>query len=403
MKPVEIQNLDQHLKPLQVDGVSTGIEISTKALRFTGGTLEVENVISKNTQHEGDLTVNGDMYLNDTNGGTIYLTGGQKIDSKTTDYTLRVSTQSLFLTSSTDFTNVDSKILISSTDGYDAQITFMEGAGVRWSIGNDGANATSTLSFSTDAVLGTNEQMSLTSAGLLTVAGDIVAADDIAVAATGKLSFDGIGGHTNIDEASDDVLRCTVGGKRMLVLDEGNDRITLEATKLVYELGSGGDEWSIADSAWAGTIIGYRMIGESGGHASYSLTTSLAVPDSDMTVRFEAPPSGAVEVMVQVMQDGTGNRSVVFGLSDNATFNSLGNSYNQISTMNDETDQGVVQHFWTVTGLTAGDTYNYWFGAKMVAGTGSLFWGGTADGRYCDFIMKVTALPTAVADYAVYD
>ena len=29
MKPIEIQNLDQHLKPLQVDGVSTGIEIST--------------------------------------------------------------------------------------------------------------------------------------------------------------------------------------------------------------------------------------------------------------------------------------------------------------------------------------------------------------------------------------
>ena len=72
MKPVEIQNLDQHLKPLQVDGVSTGIEISTKALRFTGGTLEVENVISKNTQHEGDLTVNGDMYLNDTNGPTVF-------------------------------------------------------------------------------------------------------------------------------------------------------------------------------------------------------------------------------------------------------------------------------------------------------------------------------------------
>ena len=402
MKPVEIQNLDQHLKPLQVDGVSTGIEISTEALRFTGGTLEVENVISKNTQHEGDLTVNGDMYLNDTNGGTLYLTGGQKIDSKTTDYTLRVSTQALFLTSSTDFTDVDSKILVSSTDGYDAQITFMEGAGIRWSIGNDGANATSTLSFSTDAVLGTNEQMSLTSAGLLTVAGDIVAGDDIAVAATGKLYLDGIGGNTYIDEAADDILRCTVGNKRMLVLDETNDRITLESGKLVYEL-AGGDEWSVADSAWAGTIIGYRMIGEDGGIASYALTTSLAVPDSDMTVRFEAPPSGAVEVMVQVMQDGGSGRTVLFGLSDNATFNSLGNSYNQISSVNDETDAGVVQHFWTVTGLTAGDTYNYWFGAAMASGAGNLFWGGTTSGRYCDFIMKVTALPAATSDFAEYD
>ena len=32
MKSIEIQNLDQHLKPLQVDGVSTGIELSTEGL-----------------------------------------------------------------------------------------------------------------------------------------------------------------------------------------------------------------------------------------------------------------------------------------------------------------------------------------------------------------------------------
>ena len=44
MKPIEIQNLDQHLRPIQVDGVSTGIELSTKGLRLTGGTLEVENL-----------------------------------------------------------------------------------------------------------------------------------------------------------------------------------------------------------------------------------------------------------------------------------------------------------------------------------------------------------------------
>ena len=34
MKPIEIENLDQHLKPLQVDGVSTGIEISTEGRRY---------------------------------------------------------------------------------------------------------------------------------------------------------------------------------------------------------------------------------------------------------------------------------------------------------------------------------------------------------------------------------
>ena len=95
MKPIEIQNLDQHLKPLQVDGVSTGIEISTEGLRFTGGTLEVENLISKKTDHEGDLTIQGDLYLEDTDGSTIYLVNGQSIDSKSTDDYITIKTRNI--------------------------------------------------------------------------------------------------------------------------------------------------------------------------------------------------------------------------------------------------------------------------------------------------------------------
>ena len=220
--------------------------------------------------------------------------------------------------------------------------------------------------------------------------------------ATDILYFDG-GTETYITEASADNLRFVVGGDRMFVLDEANDRITLEATKLVYELGSNGDEWSVADSAWAGTIVGYRMIGEDAAHTTYTTTTSLAVPDSDMTVRFEAPPSGAVEVEVQVYVDSASGRYIYFGLSDNATYNTIGASYEHLVHMADETDQNLVTWKVVVTGLTAGNTYNYWFGAKGSGGTNKLAWGGTTSTRYTDFIMKVTALPTAVADYAVYD
>ena len=119
-----------------------------------------------------------------------------------------------------------------------------------------------------------------------------------------------------------------------------------------------------------------------------------------MTVRFIAPPSGSVEVMVQVFFDGASNRVCNFGLSDNATYNSLGDSYEQATGQVDESDTHVHQHYWTITGLTAGSTYNYWFGASANGGT--LNWGGTGSGRYCDFIMKVTALPKATADFAVY-
>ena len=148
MKPIEIQNLDQHLKPLQVDGVSTGIEISTEGLRLTGGTLEVENLVSKKTDHKGDLTIQGDLYLQDTDGSTIYLANEQSIDSKSTNDYLTINTKNILVNTATGMEGTtDCKLFLASDGGYDSQISFMEAAGVNWSIGNDGGEATSTLSF----------------------------------------------------------------------------------------------------------------------------------------------------------------------------------------------------------------------------------------------------------------
>jgi hypothetical protein len=165
-----------------------------------------------------------------------------------------------------------------------------------------------------------------------------------------------------------------------------------------------GTEFSVANSAYAGMILGYRMIGEDASHASYTLTTSYAVPDSAMTVRFIAPPSGAVEIMVQVYHNAsTSNKTLSFGLSDNATYNSLGASYEHVQNMPDETNDQLVQHYWVITGLTAGSVYNYWLGAKTSGTSNFLAWGGTVSGRYGDFIMKATALPAATSNFAEYD
>ena len=191
------------------------------------------------------------------------------------------------------------------------------------------------------------------------------------------------------------------GNDADLSIDADGD-LTLNSATGKFIMEQAGTQFSVANSAYAGTILGYRMIGEDGTHDTYTLTTSLAVPDSDMTVRFIAPPSGAVEVMVQIYLDGASNRSITVGLSDNAIYNSLGATYEQLTGMVDESDQYVHQHYWTVTGLTAGDTYNYWFGIKHSTSTGYITWGGTGTGRYCDFIMKVTALPEATSDFAVY-
>ena len=207
--------------------------------------------------------------------------------------------------------------------------------------------------------------------------------------------------------ASNYQVELVTSGTGNIVLTSADDITIDSADKLTidtdgnFAMKKDSVEYSVANSAYAGMILGYRMIGEDAGHSSYTLTTSYVVPDSAMTVRFVAPPSGNVEVMVQVLLDGNSNRTVTFGLSDNATYNSIGNSYQQITGMVDESDKYAHQHYWTVTGLTAGDTYNYWLGAS--ANGGYLSWGGTGSDRFCDFIMKVTALPTATSDFAEYD
>ena len=408
MKALEISNLDQHLKPVQIDGVSTPLELSTTDLRISSGELSINNLTAGTAKVDGDLTVDGNIQMTGS-VSRINMAGGINISSFDTAGDLSVSAKNFALFASTysgdgDADDNDASLVVVASDGYDPSVKLFEGSALTWTIGSD-TDDSNNFKLDYNAVVGAATKLTLTSGGDLTVTGDVIAGDDVAVPATGKLSLDGIGGDTYIHEVSADKMELVAGGDEMITLDEANQRITLEADKLVYKLGSGGDEWSIADSAWAGTIIGYRMIGEDAASDSYALTTSFVVPDSNMTVRFESPPSGAVEVMVQIYADTlTTRRRIYFGLSDNATYNTIGVGYEQFhhSTSSADDDE-TIQHYWTITGLTAGDTYNYWFGAKTSATIHTLRWGGTSTNQYPDFIMKVTALPTAVANYAEYD
>ena len=145
----------------------------------------------------------------------------------------------------------------------------------------------------------------------------------------------------------------------------------------------------------AGDIIGYTSVGSDSAHTSESLTTSYAVVDADLKVDFIVPPSGCVEVMVQIYQNSlSSNKSLYLALSSDSSYSSVGNSYEQLVSYPDETDDGVIVNHWVVKGLTVNRPTTYWLGAKTSGTTKYLAWGGTASNRYCDFIMKVTALPS---------
>ena len=146
-----------------------------------------------------------------------------------------------------------------------------------------------------------------------------------------------------------------------------------------------------------GSIVGYTVNGLNVGHSSYNLTTSYAVPDSNMNVTFRAPLSGIVEIEIQIQYNcGTSGKYVYFGLSDNSTYNAVQDYYEQSAWFPDESDDVQITHKWVVNGLTAGNVYQYWLGAKASStlGTPKLQWGGNNSNRLCDFIMKVTALPS---------
>ena len=175
-----------------------------------------------------------------------------------------------------------------------------------------------------------------------------------------------------------------------------------------------GTEFSVANSAYAGMILGYTTVGIGQTPAKYDVLASMNPVHDDLKVTFKAPPSGVVEIMVSIYVDTDSARSLTFGLSttDASTgFTSLHAQYENHTFFGDETDGQQHQHRWVITGLTPNAVDTYWFSAGCThTGRYDLRWGGdsssVADGsepyEYQPFIMKATALPTAVTDYAVY-
>jgi hypothetical protein len=237
------------------------------------------------------------------------------------------------------------------------------------------------------------------------------------ISATDKLYFDG-GTHTYINEnfnsGAGDILDFYVGADKMLSLDEANDKIIMGATNWVAGTVSGATitEFSVANSAYAGMILGYTTVGIDATAAIYTLSATMTCLDDAMKVKFVAPPSGVAEIFVQIYFDAS-RRAPVFGLSDQDE----STGYQAISFPNvaDVTNEHVLavppssfgdhmlNNNWVVTGLTPGTAYEWWIAAKTTAGTGGVLrWGGTATNQYPPFIMKATALPAAVSNFAVY-
>ena len=168
-----------------------------------------------------------------------------------------------------------------------------------------------------------------------------------------------------------------------------------------------GTEFSVANSAYAGMILGYTTVGIDTADDSYAVSNAfvnIATLAGEHKVTFIAPPSGTVEIAVSIFADcASSGRPLYLGLSDNATYNTVDVTHEHEVATGDETDEYEINHHWVITGLTSGTSYTYYLGAKSSHSfVWILRWGGNITAEYAPFIMKVTALPTATADFAVY-
>ena len=219
----------------------------------------------------------------------------------------------------------------------------------------------------------------------------------------GRISFydsDNLADNVRFDISADGGLQISTIDNALSGADfqvDADGDIILDSHNGKFEAKKAGTEFSSAGSAYAGMILGYTCLLNDAADSSYGLTTSYVVADATHKITFTAPPSGNVEIFVSVYLVSTTTRQVYFGLSDNATYNTIDVTHEHKVWTGDETDQETVNHQWVITGLTAGSSYTYFLGSKAAqAGRITMYWGGDAADEYAPFIMKATALPATI-------
>ena len=157
-KELKISNvLDTHLSPIQIDGASVPIELSTDAVRFNE-----DITVKKDLFIEGDLSVLGKT----TN---INFSDDVSIDSSTiAGYISLTATgfsiyANLYTGGDGDSDDNDALITLHSSDTYDSALRLYNASSLIWSIGNDGTDNNLKLDYS--AATGGATKLALDSSG----------------------------------------------------------------------------------------------------------------------------------------------------------------------------------------------------------------------------------------------
>jgi hypothetical protein len=186
---------------------------------------------------------------------------------------------------------------------------------------------------------------------------------------------------------------------------DADGSILLDAASGNFVASKAGTEFSIANSAYAGMIIGYSSYFNTTATVSYNtitISTSMTVLETEnnnkVNIVFTAPPSGNVEIELSCMAYGS-SKEIMFSLSDAATYNELDqiHTYDDVGYKMDETDYDIVDTKFVVTGLTAGNSYQYWLAAKSSSNSAYIYHGKSRVNSHTHpIIVKAVALPGTI-------
>ena len=232
MKSLEVSSaIDNHLKPIQIEGASSPIEISNldtrinTNLQIAGDTnVSGEAVFSKAVEIEDSLRIRGTENY-------IYATEAMSLkfhESGSVDF-MQFYGQRLLVDGkgyeALGGASGDTGVSIWSPDGYDSFVALYEHLGLKWTIGQD-SNDSNNLKFDAGAATGSATKLTLDSSGNLTASNSVVVGN--ATLTTSEL--DCSSGDFTVDVDGDIILDADSGITKFYKAGDTDDLCTLTVT-----------------------------------------------------------------------------------------------------------------------------------------------------------------------------
>ena len=194
------------------------------------------------------------------------------------------------------------------------------------------------------------------------------------------------------------------------VVDSGAS-IELDSHNGNFVAKKAGTEFSAANSAYAGMILGYTCLRGNGTTTnSFEIQNSLTVEDATHKINFKTPPSENVEIeAIFLVNASSTDTRIAVGLSDSSTYNSVGQIHeydgNAVWFTDDEIDDSLITVKFVLTSTelaSIGSDNTFWIGISTdgFTKTAYLSYGLRSNfgiGEH-PFIIKATALPETIYD-----